>query len=104
MAECWADDNNFYNVKGYLYEEHDQENDFHGSVFCLLAASLTGCGSETVTEIAQTDALSQQEIPNRVMEAPEMTPDQVEVPEEDVQELIQAGLNAVMEESDARLL
>ena len=68
--------------------------------FCLLAASLTGCGSETVTEIAQTDALSQQEIPNRVMEAPEMTPDQVEVPEEDVQELIQAGLNAVMEESD----
>lgn len=68
--------------------------------FCLLTASLTGCGSEMVTEIAQTDALSQQEIPNRVMEAPEMTPDQVEVPEEDVQELIQAGLNAVMEESD----
>ena len=68
--------------------------------FCLLAASLTGCGSETVTEIAQTDALSQQEIPNSVMEAPEMTPDQVEVPAEDVQELIQAGLNAVMEESD----
>lgn len=68
--------------------------------FCLLAASLTGCGSETVTEIAQTDALSQQEIPNRVMEALEMTPDQVEDPAEDVQELIQAGLNAVMEESD----
>ena len=73
---------------------------FMAAFFCLLAASLTGCGSETVTEIAQTDALSQQEIPNRVMEAPEMTPDQVEVPEEDVQELIQAGLNAVMEESD----
>ncbi|MBP3684040.1 MAG: hypothetical protein J6J12_03630 [Oscillospiraceae bacterium] len=68
--------------------------------FCLLAASLTGCGNKTVTEIAQTDALSQQEIPNRVIEAPEMTPDQVEVPEEDVQELIQAGLNAVIEESD----
>ena len=68
--------------------------------FCLLAASLTGCGNKTVTEIAQTDARSQQEIPNRVMEAPEMTPDQVEVPEEDVQELIQAGLNAVKEESD----
>ena len=76
------------------------------AIFCLLAASLTGCGSEAVTEVAQTDAPSQQEIPQNPqqsdegMEVPEMAPAQVDIPEEDVQELIQAGLNAVMEESD----
>lgn len=76
------------------------------AIFCLLAASLTGCASEAVTEVAQTDAPSQQEIPQNPQqsdegtEVPEMAPAQVDIPEEDVQELIQAGLNAVMEESD----
>lgn len=78
--------------------------------FCLLAASLTGCGSDTVTEVAQTNAYSQQEVSQVTsqnsqqsdgeIEAPEMTQGQVEIQEEDVKELIQVGLNAVMEESD----
>ena len=88
MAECWADDNNFYNAKGYLYEEHNQENDFHSSVFCLLAASLTGCGSKAVTEVTQPTVSSQQGTPNGAKEAPQPS----DIPEEDVQALIQAGL------------
>ena len=78
--------------------------------FCLMAASLTGCGSETVTEIAQTNAPSQQEVShvtpqnpqhsNGAMEVPKMAPAQVKIPEENVQALIGAGLNAVMEERD----
>lgn len=66
-------------------------------ILCLLAVSLTGCGSETVTEVAQTDAPSRQEIPYGALAASEMP----ETMEEDVLEkLIQAGLNAVADESD----
>lgn len=80
------------------------------AIFCLLAASLTGCGSETITEVAQTDASSQQEISqvtpqnpqqsDGAMEAPEMASIQMEIPEEDVEALLQAGLDAVAEESE----
>lgn len=80
------------------------------AILCLLAASLAGCGSETITEVAQTDASSQQEISqvtpqnpqqsDGAMEAPEMASIQMEIPEEDVEALLQAGLDAVAEESE----
>ena len=62
---------------------------------CLLAAVLTGCGSKEVTEVAQIPVSSRQGIPNGAMEAPQPA----DIPEEDVQTLIQAGLDAAAEES-----
>ena len=80
------------------------------AILCLLAASLAGCGSKTVTEATQTAAPSQQEIQQEngqnpqhgdgAMEAPEMASIQMEIPEEDVKALRQAGLDAVAEESE----
>ena len=80
------------------------------ATFCLLAASLAGCGSKTVTEATQTAAPSQQEIQQEngqnpqhgdgAMEAPEMASIQMEIPEENVEALLQAGLDAVAEESE----
>ena len=76
------------------------------ATFCLLAASLAGCGSKTVTEANQTAAPSQQENGQNpqhgdgAMEAPEMASIQMEIPEEDVEALLQAGLDAVAEESE----
>jgi len=80
------------------------------AIFCLLAASLIGCGSETAMEITQTNASSQQEASqitprptqksNGAMETPGMAPSQVEIPVENVQALIQAGLDVAAEESD----
>lgn len=72
------------------------------AILCLMTASLAGCGSKTVTEATRTDAPSQQEIQQEngqnprqgdgAMEAPEMV--SAQIPEEDVQTLIQAGLDA----------
>lgn len=63
---------------------------------CLLAAVLTGCGSKAVTEVTQLPLSSQQGIPNGAIEAPQPA----DIPEEDVQTLIQAGLDVAAEESD----
>ncbi len=62
---------------------------------CLLTAVLTGCGSKAVTEVTQTPVFSQQGTPNGAKEVPQPA----DIPEEDVQTLIRAGLDAVEEES-----
>ncbi len=63
---------------------------------CLLTAVLTGCGSKVVTEVAQTVPSFRQGTSNGPMEAPQPS----DIPEEDVQTLIRAGLDAASEESD----
>lgn len=79
------------------------------SCFCLIAASLTGCSSTEVTEVTQTNQMEVQEVSQETsqkapqdvqqpMEAPEM--ETVELPEEDIAALVQAGQNVVAEESD----
>ena len=65
------------------------------TILGLLFVSLIGCGSKTVTEITQTPESSQQGTTNGAMEAPQPTA----VPGEDVQTLIQAGLDAAEGES-----
>lgn len=62
---------------------------------CLLAAVLTGCGSKAVTEVTQVPVSFQQGTPNGVKEVPQPA----DIPEEDVQTLIRAGLDAASEES-----
>ena len=62
---------------------------------CLLTAVLTGCGSKAVTEFTQTPVSSQQGTPNGAKEVPQPA----DIPEEDVQTLIRAGLDAAAEES-----
>ena len=63
---------------------------------CLLVAVFTGCGSKAVTEVTQPSVSSQQGTPNGAKEVPQPT----DIPEEDVQTLIRAGLDAASEESD----
>jgi len=77
------------------------------TILCLLLAALTGCGNSEITEVSASTSDAQQENhaqkgedqkqENKPMDAPEMA--SVQVPEEDVQALIQAGLDAAAEES-----
>ena len=77
------------------------------TILCLLLAALTGCGNSEITEVSASTSDAQQENhaqkgedqkqENKPMDAPEMA--SVQVPEEDVQALIQAGLDAAVEES-----
>lgn len=71
----------------------------------LLAASLLGCGSTSVEEAAQSNSVSQQEIPQEQPQKPrgnEQAPEMeaMEIPEEDIEKLLQAGQNAVADEND----
>lgn len=76
-------------------------------ILCLLAAFLSGCGSTQIAEASGSATASQQENrqeqsqnqkDNKKMDAPEM--EKIEIPEEDIAALLQAGMNAVAEESD----
>lgn len=72
------------------------------TVMCILSASLAGCGSEGVSKPVQTQTQTAQENPQEMaqqpMEMPEMQA--VEISDEDVATLVQAGLDAVAEESE----
>jgi len=72
------------------------------TVMCILSASLAGCGSEGVSGPVQTQTQTAQENPQEMaqqpMEMPEMQA--VEISDEDVATLVQAGLDAVAEESE----
>lgn len=77
------------------------------TILCLLAAFLSGCGSTQITEASETTSASQQENrpdqsqdqkDDRKTDAPEM--EKMEIPEEDIAALLQAGMDAVAEESD----
>lgn len=76
------------------------------TILCLLSAVLTGCGSSEVTEVSASTLDAQQENyaqkgedpkqENKPVDASEMA--SVQIPEEDVQTLIRAGLDAAAEE------
>ena len=78
------------------------------AILCLLAASLTGCGTSQVTEISVSATDSKQENNeeqgenrkhgDKPMEMPEMAV--AEILEEDIKTLLQAGMEATAEESD----
>lgn len=72
------------------------------TVICVLSALLAGCGGEEVMEVVQTETQAVQEnpreMPQQPMEMPEMQA--VEISEEDAAALVQAGIDAVAEESD----
>lgn len=72
------------------------------TVICILAAFLTGCGSEEVAQATQKESQAVQENPQEMsQQRPEEMPEMqsVEISEEDIAELVQAGLDAVAEES-----
>lgn len=75
------------------------------TVIFLLTASLSGCGSTSVAEATQSNSASQQEIPQEQSQkqkgneqVSEM--EAMEIPEEDVEKLLQAGQDAVADEND----
>lgn len=71
----------------------------------LLAACLLGCGSTSVAEATQSNSVSQQETPQEQPQKPqenEQMPEMeaMEIPEEDIEKLLQAGQDAVADEND----
>lgn len=62
----------------------------------LLAASLTGCGSTEVIEVSAPDPTSAQE--GTPMTIPRQ--ERADIPEADIETLLQAGIEATAEESD----
>lgn len=78
------------------------------AILCLLAASLTGCGTSQVTEISVSATDSKQENNeeqgenrkhgDKPMDMSEMAV--TDIPEEDIKTLLQAGMEATAEESD----
>jgi len=65
-------------------------------VLFVLAASLAGCGSTEVIEVSAPDPTSAQE--GTPVEIPRQK--QVDIPESDIETLLQAGIEATAEESD----
>lgn len=75
------------------------------AILCLLAASLTGCGSTTVTEVVQTSPMTDQEgsheQPHGDRQSKEKSKmESEEIPEEDIAAILQAGVDAIAEESN----
>ena len=75
------------------------------TVMFLLAASLLGCGSTAVAEVTPSNSVSQQEIPQEQPQKPQGSEqaserEAVEIPEEDIQKLLQAGQDAAADERD----
>lgn len=77
------------------------------AILCLLAAFLSGCGSTQIAEASGSATASQQEDRqeqsqgqkhDKKMDAPEI--EKIEIPEEDIVALLQAGMDAVAEESN----
>lgn len=75
------------------------------AILCLLAASLTGCGSTTVTEVVQTSPMTDQEgsheQPHGDRQSKEKSKmESEEITEEDIAAILQAGVDAIAEESN----